>query len=309
MSETIIEARDAGKTLGAIVRERLGLPWTRAKELCTTGRVFVGGERVLDPTYRVREGDVVRADPQGRKVQRGALEADAIVYADAEVVVVEKPAGLLTVPYEDERDTLVDLAQIALSRRDRARGRGAPLGVVQRLDKETTGLVVFARTLEAKRHLQQQFRRHTIERRYLAIVNGIVKRDRFTSDSWLLENRGDGLRGSHGVFRKASGPPPKDARRAVTHFEVVERLQGATLVSCRLETGRQHQIRIHASEAGHPLAGERVYVRELRGPAIEAPRPMLHAIDLGFVHPRNERAMRFSSQLPPDFAALLASMR
>lgn len=309
MSETIIEAGDAGKTLGAIVRERLGLPWARAKDLCTTGRVFVGGERVTDPAYRVREGDVVRADPHGRKVQRGALEADAILYADPEIVVVEKPAGLLTVPYEDERDTLVDLAQVALSRRDRARGRGAPLGVVQRLDKDTTGVLVFARTLDAKRHLQQQFRQHTIERRYVAIVHGVIARDRFTAESWLVENRGDGLRGSHGVFRRASGPPSSEARQAITHFETTERLKRATLVACRLETGRQHQIRIHASEAGHPLVGERVYVRELREPVIEAPRPMLHAADLGFIHPRSGRMVRFSSRPPADFAAVLASLR
>jgi 23S rRNA pseudouridine1911/1915/1917 synthase len=310
VSESAVSTAEAGQTLGAVVRARLGLPWTRAKELCTSGRVFVDGARVLDAAYRVRAGEVVRAEPEGRKMRKGALEPDDIVHADADVVVVKKAAGILTVPYEPtDRDTLVDRTQAALRRRDRQRGQGAPLGVVQRLDKETTGLVVFARTFAAKRHLQQQFRIHSIERRYVAIVHGSVRRDRFSCESVLVQDRGDGLRGSYGVFRKPSGPPPHDAREAVTHVEVLERLSRATLIACRLETGRQHQIRIHLSEAGHVLLGERVYVREMIGEPIAAPRPMLHAIDLGFVHPRTGRKIRFTEPMPADFEAMLASLR
>ena len=191
----------------------------------------------------------------------------------------------------------------------RKRGaQGAELGVVQRLDKDTTGLLVFARTLAAKRHLQQQLRVHSIERRYLALVHGAVREPQ-TVDTQLVRDRGDGLRGSFGHFRKPRGPLPADAQRALTHVQPLEALAGATLVECRLHTGRQHQIRIHLSELGHPLVGESVYIRDYAGARIEAPRPMLHAAVLGFEHPGHGRTLRFEQAPPGDFAALLARLR
>jgi 23S rRNA pseudouridine1911/1915/1917 synthase len=178
---------------------------------------------------------------------------------------------------------------------------------VSRLDKDTTGLVVFARTLAAKRALARQLRAHTVTRRYLAIVHGEARDGRH--ETLLVPNRGDGLRGSWGRFRRARGDPPREARRAVTHVRVVERLRGATLVECRLETGRQHQIRIHLAEAGHPLVGERVYIRDYRGERIDAPRPMLHAETLGFTHPSTKERVELSRPPPPDFDAVLRRLR
>ncbi|MBI2896855.1 MAG: RluA family pseudouridine synthase [Deltaproteobacteria bacterium] len=283
-----------------------GTPWTRARELCSSGRVLVDGEVELDSARRLHAGSTVEVEPRGPRRRAGTLPPDAIVHSDAEVVVVRKPAGCMTVPFEPgEKDTLVDLTRAALRR---GGGRYDPqLGVVQRLDKDTTGLLVFTRTLAAKRELDRQFRRHSVERRYLAIAHGEVREA--TMDTLLVRDRGDGLRGSWGVFRPARGRPPADARRAITHVSPIERLRGATLVSCRLETGRQHQIRIHLSESGHPLVGERVYVRAFEGPRIEAPRPMLHAEVLGFVHPRTGKAMRFQEPPPDDFREVLERLR
>jgi len=240
------------------------------------------------------------------------LAPEAIVHLDREVVIVRKPPGMLTVPFDEgDKDTLVDVTRAALRRRGRERRDGQRydpmLGVVHRLDKDTTGLLVFARTLDAKRQLAQQFRAHTVERRYVAIVHGRA-RDA-TYDTTLVRDRGDGLRGSWGALKKKSrGEPPPDAQRAITHLRVLERAARATLVECRLETGRQHQIRIHVSEAGNPLAGERVYVREHSGAHIDAPRPMLHAKSLGFVHPRTGEAIRFEEPPPEDFVALWARL-
>jgi 23S rRNA pseudouridine1911/1915/1917 synthase len=128
-------------------------------------------------------------------------------------------------------------------------------------------------------------------------------------ETWLLLDRGDGLRGSYGRFRQATGEVPPDAKRSVTHFRPLAALAAATLVQCRLETGRQHQIRIHLSELGHPLVGERVYIRGYAGPTIEAPRTMLHARTLGFVHPRTGEPMSFERRPPDDFQALIVALR
>lgn len=301
---TVGEAQ-AGTTLAAFLREALpGSSWSRAKDLCREGRARVDGEVATDPARRLAVGSRVELRRQG--LPRGPLPPGAIVYHDRDLVVVDKPAGVLTVRAgEEERETLVSLVRTVLGRLE---GKlGPPPRVVHRLDRETSGLLVFARSVPAERFLQKQLLGHTVLRRYLAIVHGQAADA--THDTLLVPDRGDGLRGSWGVFRKARGEPPAAARRAVTHGKVEERLRGATLVSCRLETGRQHQIRIHLAEAGHPLVGEKVYVRDYRGPLIPAPRPLLHAAELGFVHPRTGEEARFEAPLPADFLSALRSLR
>ena len=302
-----VSAEEAGQTLPALLRALLpGTSWSRAKELCQSGRARLDGAVCLDPATRVAQGNRIELQPDGPALPRGPLPPAALVYADADLVVVDKPGGLLTVPFAGEKDTLLTLTRTALARRE-GNGRGPALRVVQRLDKETSGLVVFARSIPAERELQRQFKEHTVARRYLGIVHGAAAGG--THDTLLLPDRGDGLRGSWGRFRRAQGDPPPTARRAVTHVEVLEQLAGATLVACELETGRQHQIRIHLAEAGHPLLGEKVYIRDFRGPLIPASRPMLHATLLGFEHPRDGRPKRFEAPPPSDFLALLARLR
>jgi len=293
-------------TLAAVVREKTGAAWSRARKLCTDGRVTVDGERCLDPAWRVPEGAVVVVDEQAPRQRAGALAESAIVFVDRDLVVVDKPAGMLSVADEPgNKDTLAMHARTLLRRMGRV--DDAPLAVVHRLDRDTSGVMVFARTAAALRSLAAQFRAHDIERAYHAIAHGVVPARRI--DTHLLLDRGDGLRGSHGHFRRPKGDPPADARRAVTVVTPIERLDGATLAECRLETGRQHQIRIHLAELGHPLVGERVYIRDYRGAKIEAPRPMLHARTLGFVHPRSGRQVEFQREPPADFQAMVERLR
>jgi 23S rRNA pseudouridine1911/1915/1917 synthase len=244
---------------------------------------------------------------------------DLIVHADADVVVVRKPPGVLTVPFDrGDRDTLLALTRVALRRLEARAASGAPavnptLRAVQRLDKDTSGLLVFARHVAAQRALQQQLARRAVVRRYQALVHGAAADAVY--DTWLVEDRGDGLRGSWPrAGDRTPGapllmPPPAAARHAVTRVQVLERLRCATLVACELETGRQHQIRIHLAEAGHPVVGETVYVRDFRGRPIAAPRPMLHAEVLGFLHPRDGRPLRFTEPPPADFAEILRRLR
>jgi 23S rRNA pseudouridine1911/1915/1917 synthase len=305
--EIVIDAARAERTLADVVRQAHSIPcsWNRARELCKRGKVRLNGELVTDAAVRVRAGDRVNIDLQAPRVRQHVLDESAIIYVDPHVVVVSKPAGLLSVPFDaNDKNTLSDRLRFLLRRKYGA--QGAELGAVQRLDKDTTGLLVFARTLSAKRQLQQAFRVHAIERRYLALAHGVVSEQHI--ETQLLRDRGDGLRGSFGRFKAARGPVPTDAKRAVTDVRPLAALRGATLVECQLSTGRQHQIRIHMSEAGHPLLGEEVYIRDYEAPLLPAPRIMLHAAVLGFAHPSTGRALRFELPVPPDFSETRARL-
>jgi len=311
--ECVLDASDEGQTLAAVVRRRYdGLAWSRARALCEQGKVTLDGEAQLDAAVRVSGGMRLEVNPTGARRRRGMLDSAALVYVDADIVVVDKPAGVLAVPYQaGDKDTLLDLTQVALRRR-RPDPQRSPLGAVQRLDKDTTGLMVFARHLRAKRALAAQLAERSVTRIYRALVHGKPRSQ--TSDTMFVANRGDGLRGSWGVYRRPRGGPPAQARRAITHVRVLERLRDvatgdAALVECALETGRQHQIRIHLSEAGHPLIGEHVYVRDYGGQRIDAPRIMLHAATLSFDHPRTGERVEYHSDLPADFQRLLAELR
>ena len=175
--------------------------------------------------------------------------------------------------------------------------------MVHRLDRDTSGLLVFARSADAERGLVQQFRRHTVHRRYIAVAHGDVQPQ--TIETYLVRDRGDGRRGST--------PLSNTGKRAVTHVEPIESLNGYTVVSCRLETGRTHQIRVHLAEQGHWLCGEKVY----RGAAFTEPpadlsgaaRQALHAAELGFQHPIHGEMCYFQSPLPPDLVALIERLR
>ena len=293
--------------MAAVVRQQTGASWSRARSLCSDGRVTVDGERCLDPAARIPAGAVVVVSETAPRIGKGPLAREAIVHFDRDVVVVDKPAGVLSVADESgNKETLVEYTRALLRRIDRG-GKDTGLGVVHRLDKETSGVMVFSRTAEAKRKLAAQFRAHDLDRIYHAIAHGVVPDARI--ETHLVLDRGDGLRGSHGHFRRARGDPPPDSRLSITHVRPIAALSGATLVECRLETGRQHQIRIHLAELGHPLLGERVYIRDCTGPRIDAPRTMLHARTLGFAHPRDGRAVLFERDAPGDFRTMVDALR
>jgi len=290
-----VESGEAGKLLDSILRTRIGGSWNAVRALIERGKVSIDGERCTSPTKRLRAGAAIAVRPAARRFDPGALSDDQIAYVDPHIVVVRKPAGISTIPYEEgERGTLDDKTKQWLMRRAK-HAPNASLGVVHRIDKETSGLVVFARTLAAKKVLSQMFREHVIERRYVAIVHGHVI-GKHTLRSYLVDDRGDGLRGS--AKQKGMG------LLSVTHAAVIESFGTASLIACALETGRTHQIRIHLSEAKHPLVGDRVYTRDfLRdgGKLIEAPRMMLHAIVLGLEHPITANPLRFTDPPPADF--------
>ncbi|MGH9399661.1 MAG: RluA family pseudouridine synthase [Thermoanaerobaculia bacterium] len=275
-----------------------GLSRRAAREAVRAGRIDEAGVTRDEPGLEVPEAAALTFHPD-RPARRSVRTALSILHEDDDCVVVDKPAGLLTLPTaEREKDTLLSRVSLYLQHRYRRRPY---VGVVHRLDKDTSGAIVFARSREALRALQKLFQRHEIEREYVALVEGDVPQaGRLDAD--LVRDRGDRRRG---VAR-----PGQQGRRAVTHFRSLERLGRAGLVSARLETGRTHQIRVHFAAAGHPVMGDSVYRRRDAPPPPEpAPRQMLHARILGFAHPRTGAMVRCEAPLPRDFEKMLGALR
>ncbi|MBA4187086.1 MAG: RluA family pseudouridine synthase [Planctomycetaceae bacterium] len=312
-----VSPQEAGHTLAKVLRSRLGGPsWNDVRKLIAARRVKVGDAICSDDARRVKEDEVVvlleHPKPLPRVAHRDRL---VIRHLDEHVVVVEKPAGVNTVRHpaelewsEERREldpTLEDLTQWAIAKQlNRSSHDLQRLRIVHRLDKETSGLVVFARSVLAERELGAQFRKHTVIRRYVTVVPGIYSPRTITTT--LIPDRGDGRRGS-------TNQPDSGGKVATTHITVEERFTGYTLLSCRLETGRTHQIRIHLSESGHPVCGDKVYVKKRDGTMFDdksgAPRLALHATELGFTHPATQAAMHWDMPMPGDIVKFVERLR
>lgn len=313
-----IARTEARRTLEAALVKHLSVSRAHARRLVRDRHVRLGGQPCLDPGRRLTVGqrvEIVRADRHhnqsvkpGARSQSPTGPTPVVRFADTQVLVVDKPPGLTTVRHRDEvaelgararrflPPSLADLLPGLL-------GGGQRVRAVHRLDKETSGLVVFARTAEAERDLGRQFRAHAVGRRYLAIVRGRAQPGRI--ESFLVRDRGDGRRGS---CRQ-----PGQGQRTVTHVSVLEKRGDFTLVECRLETGRTHQVRIHLAEAGTPLCGERLYDRPPHGRPLPdgsgMTRPALHAASLEFDHPLTRQRLSWESPLPADMKKLLKRLR
>lgn len=309
---------EAGQTLAALVRRwSPELSWNDARGVVERRHVMIDGNLCLDPARRVKEKEVVKVTSHAQK-KPPDQEQVKIRHLDPFVVVVEKPAGVTTVRHPEEDDwndrrkqiqpTLDELLPKVIAREERfseqgqrrgQRGGLPPVRAVHRLDRDTSGLMVFARTVEAERHLGAQFKKHTILRLYRAIVHGKLSTP-MKIESILTRDRGDGRRGSTQI--ESLG------KHAVTHVKPLEFNQYYSLVECRLETGRTHQIRIHLAEQGHMLCGEKVYNRELfKEPGVDvtgAPRIALHAMELGFIHPMTNVTLKFSMPMPAELQKL-----
>jgi 23S rRNA pseudouridine1911/1915/1917 synthase len=296
-----IDDAERDLTLAATLRRRLPeTTWSEARRLCETGKVRLDGEVVLDSAARIRasrELSIDMAAPRPREQVAGFR----VAFEDGHLVIIEKPAGVMSVPYErKDTGTALDLIR-AHWRRGGKRATATPLYTVHRIDKDTSGLLCFAKTRLAERALHDVFQRHAATREYLAVAQGRVESRRI--ESLLVADRGDGIRGS---ARNAG--QRENAQRAVTHVTALRHLAQATLVRVRLETGRTHQIRVHLSEAGHPLVGETVYVRDLLrdgGRPLPSPRLLLHAATLGLPHPVTGAPIDLRAAPPADFIEVL----
>ena len=283
--------------LDLAVSRAFGLSRRAAREAVRAGRVDVDGATAGEPGFDVEESARLTHHP-GRPAQRRVRTRLSVLAEDPDFLIVEKPAGLLTVPTA-QRETETLLARVLDYLHHRYRRRPFA-GVVHRIDRDTSGAVVFARNRDTLRALQDLFREHAIDREYVALVEGrLPESGRLDAD--LVRDAGLGRRG---VARRG-----ETGVRAVTRYRVLERWPGAALVSVTLETGRTHQIRVHFSAAGHPVLGDPVYRRGAAAPPIEVPRQMLHARRLGFRHPRTGQPVSVESPLPEDFQHAIAALR
>jgi len=278
---------------------------SRAAALVKEGAVQVDGEVVDRPAAKVRPGAQIRVLVPDPRPDR-ALPQDLplrIVYQDSDLAVIDKAAGMVVHPSAGHADgTLVNAILHHIGDLSGIGGVERP-GIVHRLDKGTSGLIAIAKNDIAHRALAEQFAAHTAQRRYLALCFGAPITGRGTLSSNLARHRTQRQRWAS--TEDGSG------KRAVTHWEVLERAGTVTLLSCRLETGRTHQIRVHLTESGWPLIGDPVYKRRgkvlpatLRGHVTDD-RPLLHARNLRLEHPSTGKQMAFEAEIPQDFAEAL----
>lgn len=283
----------------ALIRAHPELSRRKARAVIEKGQVTVDGATWLDAGRSVAGTERIEWDAN-RPARRRARSSLPLLHEDPHLLVVDKPAGLLSVPSSpDATDEDTALARV----RDYVRHLrpGNPyVGVVHRLDRDTSGALVFALDPETRDALRALFRHHHIERRYTALVAGAPRGERGEVDLALREEYAGGRRG---VAR-----PGEPARPALTRWRVVERFPGAALLEVELETGRQHQIRVHLAHVGMPVLGDAVYGKDARAP-VAARRQMLHARRLGFTHPITGRPLLVEGPLPADFQRTLTALR
>lgn len=264
---------------------------TRVKQWLKFGSVRVNGKSVTRHNHELRPGDKVEI-----KIERAARKAAPplpkglqIVHEDDAIIVLSKGAGWLTVALDSGKGRT---AYAALTDHVRASDPRNRVWIVHRLDRDTSGLIVFAKTEPFKRILQQNW--HKFDKTYLAVVEGVIKRDSGTLRCHVNEEFS---------LRVRSVPPGDDTREAITHFKVLQRTADRTLVELKLETGRRHQIRVHLSDMGHPIVGDAPY-----GAKTDPARRLgLHAAKLTFTHPASDKKMSFEQPLPDVLMKLVDS--
>ncbi|MFZ5743584.1 MAG: RluA family pseudouridine synthase [Pseudomonadota bacterium] len=299
-----------GERLDKALSTASGLSRERIKALLGEGRISLDGVAANQASLKPAAGTTFAIDvPEAAPAEAVAQDIPLnIVFEDEHLIVVDKPAGLVVHPAAGNLDgTLVNA--LLHHCRGQLSGIGGVVrpGIVHRIDKETSGLLVVAKTDAAHEGLAKQFADHSIHRAYLAIVAGVPKPVSGTVSGHI--GRSDHDRKKMAVLH----PLNKRGKHAVTHYRLLEALGQASLVECRLETGRTHQVRVHMSSIGHPLLGDPVYGRNpqrLRPilTQLHFARQALHAAELGFIHPVTGAAQNFVSALPADMARLLVEL-
>ncbi|WP_413715983.1 RluA family pseudouridine synthase [Sphingobium sp. B11D3A] len=293
--------RALASVLPALSRERV-------KALILAGQVTgPDGRPAADPAYKVKADMAFAVEiPEAIPAEAQPQAIDLVIaHEDAHLIVVDKPAGMVVHPAAGNPDgTLVNALLHHCAGQLSGIGGVARPGIVHRIDKDTSGLLVVAKTDQAHEGLARQFKDHSIDRRYLAIVQGRPTPPSGKVDQWI--GRSDADRKKMAVQREGRG------KHAITHYRTLERLDRAALIECRLETGRTHQVRVHMAHLGHPLLGDPVYARGGIHKALLAElgfhRQALHAARLGFIHPVTSQPLSFESPITDDMQQLFSHL-
>ncbi len=302
MEPILLRASEESKNqrLDAFLASSLdGLTRSQATRLIESGEVAVNG-RAVSKSYKLAGGeDVAVTLPEPEPVE--AVPQDIpldVVYEDADVIVVNKPSGMVVHPAPGHPDgTLVNALLYHCAGTLSGIGGALRPGIVHRIDRDTSGLIIAAKNDAAHQYLSAQLADHTLARTYECIVVGALREDRGTVDAPIARHPTDRKR----MAVVAGG------REAVTHWEVIARYPGYTHVRCRLETGRTHQIRVHMAYIGHPILGDTVYGAKKEVPGLTG--QCLHAVGLRFLHPRTHEVVELSCPLPDEFARMLQKIR
>jgi 23S rRNA pseudouridine1911/1915/1917 synthase len=295
-----IQPDEAGQRLDRYLTSVLHpLSRTGVQQLIIDGAILVNGQPGK-PGYALRPGDHVQALWTTPTVQQAAVKPQVlpldIVYEDRDLLVLNKAAGMVVHPAPGHsEDTLVN-ALVARYPELQEVGSDMRPGIVHRLDKDTSGLLIVARNTHTLAALIEQMKRHGIMKRYLALVEGIVSLDQGTIDAPI---------GRNPRHRQQMAVTATDSREARTHFRVLQRFAHHTLLLLQLETGRTHQIRVHLKAIGYPVAGDPVYGSGNRRPGLALPRQFLHAYQLKFTHPITGIPLEFEAPLPADLQTVL----
>lgn len=301
MNEHILICRQSGVRLDKFLADSgLELSRSAAVGMIDNGNVTVNG-KAQNKKYKLSDGDevIIRIpDPVPYEAEAENIPLD-IVYEDEDLLVVNKPKGMVVHPAAGNYDgTMVNALLYHCG--DSLSGINGVLrpGIVHRIDKDTSGLLIVAKNDRAHKLLAEQIKEHSFTREYEAIVFGNLKNDEGTVDAPI---------GRHPVDRKKMCITPKNSKNAVTHYQVLERLRGYTYIRCILETGRTHQIRVHLASLGHPVAGDMIY--GVKNEKVPFTGQCLHARKIGFIHPTSGKYMEFVSPLPDYFEQFLAKLR
>lgn len=298
---TINAENNRGQRIDVFLSEKLdGMSRSRVQKLIEQGHITVG-DGTVRANYKVRENDCIRVEIP----DAGAVEIKAenipldIVYEDDCMLVVNKPQGMVVHPAAGNYDgTLVNALMAYCG--DTLSGINGEIrpGILHRIDKDTSGLLLVAKNDTAHIGLSEQIKRHSLTREYLALVHGNIKNDSGTIDAPIGRDEKD---------RKKMTITQKNSRNAVTHYSVLERFGKYTFIKCRLETGRTHQIRVHMSKNGHPVVGDKVY--GVKKEEFSLNGQLLHAYRVGFIHPVTGEYMEFSREVPDYFEDVLERLR
>jgi 23S rRNA pseudouridine1911/1915/1917 synthase len=287
---------DISKRLDIFAAEGAGFTRSQAQKLIREGHILVNGEPE-SPGYKVKNSDTIEVSLPGQSDSALVPEALplAVLFMDDYLAVVDKPAGMVVYPAVGHSGgTLLNALAYHAPKLASIGGDLRP-GVVHRIDKETSGTIVVALDDAAYYNLVEQFRKRSIHRKYIAIVSGLLKNDSGEINLAIGRSESD---------RKKMSTRTKRGKEAVTRWQVLRRLNKATLIEAMLGTGRTHQIRVHFAAIGHPVLGDKTYGRktevEIKGRKLHFPRQMLHAETLGFEHPHTGQFMEFWSPVPDD---------